>query len=243
MLFAVGLSPSVASGQATLATANDGVLGELREPGIAAGGAYYLRYRLTANRSYYAVCWDPFRTDGASGCITDWRNPSDLSVQAIDDMEPFSIGPYGDGDTVKPTTSGVFYVRVDNSDAISARTIHVMVIESTIFSPWLYVLGASGYDSYVEIRNNAAQTNSMTVRAYNNTGSVVGSTTVNVAGNGTALVTMSSIVPDGTAGSASITYNGQPGTVSANITTLSAATGLSFDAPFTPRMTWATWGF
>ncbi len=41
-------------------------------------------------------------------------------------------------------------------------------------------------------------------------------------------------------GPAQISHDGMPGAVSANITTTSPTTGLSFDAPFTPRMVWGT---
>ena len=41
----------------------------------------------------------------------------------------------------------------------------------------------------------------------------------------------------------SISYDGPPGSIAANTTTLSGATGLSFDSPFTPRMVWSSFGF
>jgi hypothetical protein len=239
MIACVLLLPSAAAAQTTLPTANDGVLGELRTRTIAASSQYYLRYRLTENRSYYAACWGPFQTDTGQKCTTDWRNAADASVSDGDNREPF-ISDNGDGDTIRPTTAGFYYVRVANSDAVAGQTIHIMVIESTLFSPWYYVVASLGYDGYVEIRNNTGQATTVTLRGYSNTGAIAGSSTFTVAGNGTTLVAMSTIVPDGSAGSASLTYQGQPGSFSANITTLSGATGLSFDAPFTLRMHWGT---
>jgi hypothetical protein len=242
LLAALVLSPAIAQGQTTLATAYPGVLGQGQSNSIAAASQLYVRYTLAANRSYYAVCWSPFGTDQAADCNVDWRNASDVSVGVTSEIEPFN-SPFttfgGDGDSMLPTTGGSYYVRTSNFSAGTA-TINVMVVENTLFSPWWYVLAASGYDSWVQIRNNTTQTITVTLRAYSNTGALLGSTSTAISANGVALVQMSTIASG--AGSASLTFAGPPGSIAANTTTLSGSTGLSFDAPFAPRMGWATFG-
>jgi hypothetical protein len=235
--------PSTSSAQATLATANPGVLGQGHSVGIAASSAYYLRYRLTANRSYFAVCWQPFSTDQSTDCGVDIRNGSDVSVSNQTNIEPFD-GNFtlagGDGDSYLPLTSGDFYVRVDNFGA-GAATMNVMVVETTLFSPWWFVASGSGYQAFTEIRNNTAESITVNVRAYSSTGTIAGSTAVAIPANGNTLVSLGTLTGDGS-GSVSITFAGPPASITANTTVLGTSTGLSFDAPFTPRMVWSNFG-
>lgn len=239
------LVPSFAHAQTTLVTAYPAVLGQGRLFTIPASSQYYQRVQLQAGRSYFAVCWGVFTTTQAANCGIDIRNGSDASVGSSLNVEPFdntftTFG--GDGDSYQPTTSGSYYIRTSNFVA-SAQAINVMVIETTLFSPWWFVSPGSGYDSYVEIRNNSAQSIPVTVRAYGGGGNLAGSTTQTVAANGTLLVLGSSLAPGGGSGSMSIAFDGPPGSITANTTTLSALTGLSFDAPFTPRMAWSSFGY
>jgi len=239
------LMPALASAQpTTLATANPGVLGQGRLLGLAASSQQYIRYRLTANRSYYAVCWSGFSTDQTRDCNdVDWRNSSDVSVTTSSEIEPFdgSFTSYGgDGDSVLPTVSGDYYVRVSS---IAGGNVMVMVIENTLFSPWWYGLPSAGYDSWVQIKNNTAQTISVTLRVYQNTGTVLATSAQSVPANGVVLVQVGSLVPAGGAGGLTLTFAGPPGSITANTTTLSGSTGLSFDAPFTPRMNWSSFGY
>lgn len=239
------LVPSSAHAQTTLATAFPAVLGQGRYISVAASSQYYLRYQLQANRSYFAVCWNLTTTTQITTCGVDIRNGSDVGVGSGLNVEPFDNGFTvfgGDGDSYQPTTSGSYYVRISNS-AVTSVTMNVMVIENTMFSPWWYVAPSSGYDSWTQIRNNTGQAIPVTIRAYTAAGTIAGSSTQNIPANGTVLVQVSTLVPSGGAGSMSIAYDGPPGSIAANTTTLSGATGLSFDSPFTPRMNWSSFGF
>jgi hypothetical protein len=238
------LWPSTSSAQATLATANPGVLGQGHNVGIAASGAYYLRYHLTANRSYFAVCWQPNSTDQLTDCGIDIRNGSDVSVGLSNNIEPFDGGFTafgGDGDSYLPTVSGDYYVRSDNFNAGAAQTVNIIVVETTLFSPWWFNASGAGYAAFTEIRNNTAESITVTIRAYNAAGAVVGTSSPTIAANGNTLVALASLTGDGS-GSVSITFAGPPASISANTTVLGTMTGLSFDAPFTPRMTWSNFG-
>lgn len=227
----------------TLANAYTSMLGEVRSDFVPTATASYFRYELTANRSYLAVCWYPFEDGGGSDCPVDWRNASDASVSSGGDVEPFvfaSSNFIGDADAVRPTVSGTYYVRADNVLG-AGTTLHVMVVETTLFCPWYFINTTSGYESYVEIKNNTSGFVNVAVRGYNGAGTLVGTTNVSLPAEGGTLVFVGSTfgITSGS-GTLTIAHDGSPGAITANTTTLSTTTGLSFDAPFQPRMAWGT---
>ena len=241
---AMCLTPVVARAQTSLASAHPGVLGQGMFRTIASGSQLYLRYTLTANRSYYAVCWSQFGTDQVGDCNVEWRNAVDVSVGVSTEVEPFNTVfsvVAGDAESLLPTTSASFYVRVSNVSPADT-TINIMVVENTLFTPWWFVSPSAGYDSYVEMRNNTEQTITATVRVYDLSGALIGTAPRTIAANGTALVQVSALVPGAASGSASITFMGPPGSIAANVTTLGGGTGLSFGALFTPRANLGTFG-
>jgi len=244
-LFAVScLTPVAARAQTSLASAHPGVLGQGMFRSIATGSQLYLRYTLTANRSYYAVCWSPFGTDQVSDCNVEWRNSVDASVGVPTEVEPFNTVfsvVAGDAESLLPVASGSFYVRVNNGSPADT-TINIMVVENTLFTPWWFVSPAAGYDSYVAMRNNTEQAITATVRVYDLSGALVGTAARAIAANGTALVPLSTVVAGVGSGSASITFIGPPGSIAANVTTLAGTTGLSFGALFIPRSNLGTFG-
>ncbi len=244
VILGAALWPSAAGAQTTLATAYPGVLGQGRLLSIATTSQQYLRYRLTANRSYYAVCWNVFATDQATDCNVDWRNSGDTSVGTTAEIEPFD-GNFtifgGDGDSMLPSTSGDYYVRVTNASG-GVQSTNVMVIESTLFSPWWFVASSAGYQAFTEIRNNTSESITVTIRAYNSTGAIAGTTSPTIQPNGNTLVALGTYTGDGS-GSVSITFAGPPASITANTTVLGTMTGLSFDAPFAPRMVWSNFGY
>jgi hypothetical protein len=77
----------------------------------------------------------------------------------------------------------------------------------------------------------------VTITVYSAAGGVVGTTTVSIPANGNTFVTATSLGAT-SSGSVQLAHNGSLNAIAANITTLSATTGLSFDAPFTARMSW-----
>lgn len=222
---------------ATLATAHSSIIGhrhvDVLEPAGTPGDIGYFAYNLMAGRSYSAFCLQP-SIDGGGGCVVDIRNSFDVSIDVGANTEPFP--DFGDVDAAVISTSGTYYVRAANSLAVSAPT-YVVLIETTLFSPWYFVESTAAYDGYVTIRNNTPAVLSVTLTAYANTGSVAGTTTVSIPGNGNTFVAIGSTfgITSGF-GSAAIVHNGPVAAIAANITTLSPTTGLSFDAPFTARM-------
>ncbi len=229
----------------TPANAWDSLLGKMVNKFLAANGAVgqfaYYRYNLVAGRSYRLFCWQAF-ADGGGACEAFWANTSGAILTAFgSNTEPIVPGAQSRRSTVFiPTTSGAYLGFLDNDNA-SAATTYMLAIETTLFSPWYFIDSGSGYDGFVEIKNNTNSSVDVTVTAYDSTGSVVGTTTETISANGNTFVQIGATFGiAGGFGSVDLAHNGMPGAVSANITTLSATTGLSFDSPFTPRMSWST---
>jgi hypothetical protein len=221
----------------TLANALSSIIGNRHSDVLAATGTPgdigYFAYNLTAGRSYSAFCLQP-EIDGGGSCEVDIRNASDVSIDTGVNTEPFP--DLGDVGAAVISASTFYFVRVRNLLAVSATT-YVVLIETTLFSPWYFVQSSSGYEAFVTIRNNTPVTVNVTLRAYAANGTVAGTVTLPIPGNGNTFVGIGAQfgITSGS-GSALIAHNGPVGAVSANITTLSPITGLSFDAPFTPRM-------
>ena len=228
----------------SIANAWTGVLGQVRAQALGGDGggsdvAYY-RFSLQANRSYAAILWFVgLDGSGLNVNTVSWRDGSDVSVGIGGDLEPFDLTNFiGDIAIYLPSTAGTFYVRIDNPNA-AAVTANLMVIETTLFSPWFFVSTGGGYEAFVEIRNNTSENISFAVRAYSAAGAILGASAAVLAPNGnTAVRVGGDLGVMNTGGSVTIVHSGPPGALVANITTLSATTGLSFDAPFAPRMVW-----
>ncbi len=130
-----------------------------------------------------------------------------------------------------------FYFRLA---AAGAGTMHIVIFETTLFSPWYFVNASSGYEAFVEIQNATDLSVNVTVTAYTAAGTSAGSTSVAIPARGnTALAIGSAFGITAGNGSVQIANNAPPGGVVANVTTLSGTTGLSFDAPASPRMVWS----
>lgn len=143
----------------------------------------------------------------------------------------------GDGSSFVAAASQAHTVRIQHSGQVNAFSCATIIQETTLFSPWFFREVANGYDGFVEIRNSDTFTaNGIVVTAFNSSGTATGSTTISIPGNGTALVRVSDLGAPATGfGSVRIATPQKPGTIVANITTLSGLTGLSFDAPFSRR--------
>lgn len=238
----LGTAAAARAANDTLATAWQTVLGQQRSQSLVAGGVGYYGLNLSADRSYAVFCWEPFlESQGAASgfCNSDIRNNADTVVSNSSGSEPYPKG--GAIHTLTPTVSGFYYIRLFNSGAFGSgtQTVNFIVIETTLASPWYFVVAGS-YEAFAEIRNNTNASVSATVRAYTAAGAIAGSTTLSVGANGTALVLVSSLGVTTGSGSVTITHNAMPGAITGNITTLGVAAGLSFDAPFTPRISWST---
>jgi hypothetical protein len=217
---------------------------------VAAGDSTYVKTRLKAGRSYVALAWGP-TGGGPAG-----EDSVDLSVDYFTDdtcttaattvavlaatAEPsLSVpGHLGAQVSIIPTTSGPVWIRVHNN-AATQTLLKVLVFETTLSSPWWFTGGTN--QAYAEIRNNSSDTVAATITAFRPNGTMCGTTNLSIAADGNAAVDIGAL---GTclaavSGSAQIAFQGGPGGLTANITTIDVTHGTSFDSPFTPRMVWS----
>jgi len=200
----------------------------------------YFRFFAASGASYHVNSSPVGANDGAteicnvvvyrdSGCTT-------LITAGSGDEDTEDLG--GNGDGFVATASQAHTALIGLGTQPTAFTCATIIQETTLFSPWFFREVANGYDGFVEIRNSDTLTaNGVVVTAFNSSGAATGSTTISIPGNGTALVTVSSLnAPASGFGSVRIATPQKPGTIVANITTLSGTTGLSFDAPFSRRV-------
>jgi len=146
---------------------------------------------------------------------------------------------------IVPATTGTHWLKVSTSSApAAAYEFNLILVETTLFSPWWFVDTPFGYEAFVHFRNNTSSPVTLIVTAYAGTGAQAAPPmTFVIPGNAAGALAVGDTLgaADGF-GSAQIAHSGPPGAVFANLTTLSAITGLSYDIPFQPRMQWGVLG-
>ena len=212
---------------------------------LGASSNLFYKTNVVAGRSYAVMAWGPTQDVGEGGVSVSVDLYSDNTCTTTaggtdqTDNEPYLFGIIGhaaDHDNIIPTTTGPIYIRVNNSIA-SAYTVHVVIVETTLFSPWWFSGGTN--QAFVEVRNNMLGPTNALVTLYRSDGTVCGTADVPLAGNGNAAIVVGSIgTCAGGSGSAQIAFAGTPGGLIANITTIDGPNGTSFDSPFAPRMVW-----
>lgn len=227
-------------------------LGQAHLQSMSATTNYWYKANLVAGRSYAVYAWGPwadpsvsdlsldltlFEANGATAAATTYSSDIEPKVESNS-----AGGNNGEQRRIIPTKSEAYRIRVENNSS-GAQSVYVMVVETTLFSPWYYVDSGAGYEAYVEMRNNTTSSLTAVVTAFDAEGTVVGTATETIPGNGARFRMVSSFGLTSAYGSLQIAHSGGPGGICANTTTLSGVTGLSFDAPFTPRMVWATFGY
>jgi hypothetical protein len=243
------LTPSVAlAANTSCANADYLFPGSRAQYEIAGGSSLYFKTRVTAGRSYTVTAWAPTQNVSAGGValnVTLWSDSTCTtgpSGVVENDYEPevFGIpGHMGDQDNIIPAADGTLYIQVANTVA-PAYPVHVLFMETTLFSPWWFTGGSN--QGYVEVRNNMSDATTAHLTLYRSDGTVCGTSNLPLNGNGNTVVEIGTVGSCGPAqsGSAQLAFAGTPGGMSANITTLSVVLGTSFDSPFTPRMVWTT---
>jgi hypothetical protein len=227
----------------TVATAWQTVLGEKRSQTLASGEVAYYGVFLQPWRSFAVFCWEPTLEDQRTvlgACQLEIRTGADAVFPSHGSGEPYPRS--GSSLTFEPLAgfdAGGYFIRIVNVSATS-QAVNFVIVETTLASPWFFVSPVTGYDSYVEVRNQSWAPTTVTVYANAVGGNEIPSTltTLVLQANGTQAVSLRSLGVTGS-GSLMITHNGMPGSVIANTTTLNAATGMAFGAPFTPRMVWS----
>jgi hypothetical protein len=246
------LSPSVAqAANTTCANADFLFLGERAQYNIASTGSLFFKARVTANRSYAILAWGPFQDVSEGGVDLNVTLYSDNScttgASGVDptDYEPLVSlpspgGHVADHDNLIPPADGVVYIQVANNIG-APYLVHVLIIETTLFSPWWFTGGTN--QAFIEIRNNMNEPTTPQITLYASNGLPCGTVTDRtIPGNGNMAISVNSTGSCASAlsGSAQIAFAGTPGGLTANTTTLDVPNGTSFDSPFTPRMVWST---
>lgn len=208
----------------------------------------WYRVRLFASRSYQLSAWPVGHeqgTDAPALALTLFSD--DGGVVAATPTPLVTSGdlegsPNNPGDTLpasmvfQPVTTGVYKVRILRlSGGAVPHSINVEMRDTTLFSPW--TSRAAGFEGFIEMRNNTNASVAVTLRAFNSAGAPQGAgLTIMLPPNSTDFRTAAQVgVPVGAFAGVVLTHAGAFGAVTANITTLNGAVGLSFDSPFSPR--------
>ncbi len=248
VLAALAFLPSTAlADNTTCLNADFLFMGVARSQSIAAATPRYYKVRIVAGRSYSVYSWAPFQDASEGGADIDHVLYSDLTcsvvatTQSTIAKEPNTDVSFhsGDNDTIIPTFSGTLWIKVSNLIGASTYTIYTAVQETTIFSPWWFTGGSN--NAFAEIKNATDASIAYTLTAHVLGGATCGTSSGSLAANGNVAINIKDV---GTcaatgSGSADVAFQGPPGAVVGNITTLDGTTGLSFDAPFSARMPWA----
>jgi hypothetical protein len=201
----------------------------------------WFRYRVRAGRSYCVEV-----DNGAAD--TSIRDPF-LAVYHAD-ASTF-IGQNDDIDGDEP--GGHFLSRVcyiatateDNLALVSATAANIAggfrlrVVDTTLFCPWFF--SGSGFEAFVLIKNTTSTPHTARVTLSSPSGVAVSSpATGSVPGNGSYNLQVSAPPPTGFGlasanGGVFIAHDGPPGSLIANVTSLSFSSGVSFDTPAAPR--------
>lgn len=116
------------------------------------------------------------------------------------------------------------------------------IVDTTLNGPWFFVNTPSSYNAFIEITNTTSSPTNISVTIRNGGGAQIGTPFTllmpgysNIALN--ARTDFGAVIADGS-GSVQIAHDGPPGGIYANVTSLSALTGLSFDSPLSRRQNW-----
>ena len=205
---------------------------------MGSGTPRYYRFRAVIGASYHVNSAPVGTNDNAlEACALNIFRDSTCTSSAGGFGDEDTEDLRGDGDGFVATATQDHTARVFQGAQANAYSCATIIQETTLFSPWFFRDPTNGYDGFVEIRNNhGGAVDGIVVTAFNSNGTVAGSTGVAMPGNGTALVQVSTLGAATGFGSVRIATPHRPGTIIANLTTLSGVTGLSFDAPFTRRV-------
>jgi hypothetical protein len=180
-----------------------------------------------------------FETNQGDSVLTVLRSDGTTVVTSNDDIftEP-------DAD-LQSRTCFIWPAAAGNQGFIKAtqltnaiRYYHLRIVETTMFCPWFFIAG--DYNAFTLIRNTTDTSVSATVNWRNSAGAIVGTTNVAIPANGDLALNAATFFSGATTanGSVEIVHDASEQALVASTTTLSATTGLGFDAMFEQRKPW-----
>lgn len=121
----------------------------------------------------------------------------------------------------------------------TTQFVTLRFVDTTLFCPWFFIAG--DYNAFSLLRNTSRTALSNVVITWRGlNGTAAGTTTVSVPANGGIIVSARDFVNPAlfSNGTVEIVHPGSPGQLTGSTTTLSATTGLGFDAQFGARPAW-----
>jgi hypothetical protein len=138
-----------------------------------------------------------------------------------------------------PTVTEANFANVTLGGSGTAGGFRFRVVETTLFCPWFF--SGSGFEAFILVKNTTGAAHTATVTLSSPSGATVGSPRTGTApANGSFNLQVSASPPTGFGlasanGGVIIAHDGPPGSLIANVTSLSFTSGVSFDTPAAPR--------
>ena len=208
--------------------------------GVAPADQNFFRYQVKAGRSYCVeVDNGEAETSIRDTVVSVLRADGTTSIGSNDDVADEPAASLLSRFCYIATVSEDNLANVTAGATGTAGTFRVRIIDTTLFCPWFF--SGSGFEAFILAKNTTTTSRSVTVTLFAPTGAVVGAPQSGTAPvNGSYNLQVSAPSPTGFglasgSGGVQIAHNGPPGALIANVTSLSFASGVSFDTPASPR--------
>ena len=207
--------------------------------GAAPNDQNWFRYPVKAGRSY-CVDVDNGRTDVSirDTVLSVYRADATTVVGNNDNIADEPGGARSSRVCYIATVVDVNLARVTAGASGTAGGFRVRVVDTTLFCPWFF--SGNGFEAFVLIKNTTGSAHNATVRLTAAGGATLGTQSGTVPANGSYNLQVSAASPTGfglsaASGGVYIAHDGPPGSLIANVTSLSFGSGVSFDTPASPR--------
>jgi uncharacterized repeat protein (TIGR01451 family) len=207
--------------------------------GAAPNDQNWFRYHVRAGRSYCVeVDNGKSETSIRDTVVSVYRADATTLVGSNDDIVDEPGGALLSRVCYIATSSEEQLANVTAGASGTPGAFRVRIVDTTLFCPWFF--SGSGFESFIVIKNTTGAAHSATVTISSTAGVALGSSTGNVPANGSYNLQVSAAAPTGfglstASGGVSIAHDGPPGSLIANITSMSFGSGVSFDTPASPR--------
>lgn len=135
---------------------------------------------------------------------------------------------------IAPSGETVEYVAIKDFGGAVPRRFRVS--DTSLWSPWFF--SGNGFEAFILIKNTTNEARTLAVSLYGASGAQTGSTaTVTIPANGSQnfQVSAAPFSLSSATGTVQISHTAAPGGIVATVTSLSFASGVSFDAAASPR--------
>jgi len=242
-------APASFADNLTIGTAANYVIGQgwvtttaVISTGPGTGGRYY-KFGVVPGRSYCAeTAMADFGNDDTDTGLGLYSSAQFL-IGFSDDAgtEPSDVGEGGAGFEHGASricwianvgeTKG--YLRLfDYASAVDRR---VRITDTSLWAPWFF--SGSGFEAFILIKNTTNQSRTAVVTLYSTAGIPLGSASATIPANGSLnyQVSAAPFALASATGTVQISHTAAPGGLVASVTSLSFASGVSFDVAASPR--------